>query len=148
MVAITTSLFGAVKDGRMTRLPFVIYMSCIQLALLLYVIGVGFAAGLGEVALSGDLDQAQQRLSDFISMPFILFTAVFVLILVFAHLNVLAKRMRDIGLPGWWVLLGYAVFRVVMSLLGYDWLALLLESVAVLTLCFIASKADDTDPVA
>jgi len=141
MPAITTSLFGAVKNGRMTRLPFVIYMSCIQLVLLLYVIGVGVAAGLGDVALIGDLDQAQQRLSDFISTPFILATVVFFLAAIFAHLNILAKRIRDIGLPGWWLLLGYVIVRIILSALGYDWLALLLETVAVLSLCFVNSDA-------
>ena len=141
MAAMFISLFGGLKDGRLKRLPFIIYLTVLQLVLLAYVIWVGVAAGLGDIALAGDLEQAQQRLTDFLSPALLLVTVVLICVLAFAHLNIIAKRIRDIGLPGWWALLAFVIFRLLVSALGYGWLAALLEFIALTALCFVNSDA-------
>ena len=141
MVAIHTDLFGALKQGRMARLAFVIYLSVIQLSALLFVIWVGFAAGLAEQAVDLDLEKAQQQLSDFLSPSFLLFSAVLLAVLVFAQFNIVAKRVRDIGLPGWWLILAYVIVRVIISAAGYTWVGFLFEALAMLALCFVASDS-------
>ena len=143
MVAIHQDLFGAPRQGRMARLAFVIYASAIQLAVLVYVIWVGVAAGLAEQAVDLDLEKAQQQLSDFLSPSLLVFTGVFLTALIYAQFNIVAKRVRDIGLPGWWVILAYVILRVAISAVGFPWVGLLFEVLAMLLLCFVASDTVD-----
>ncbi len=141
MVAIHQDLFGAPRQGRMARLAFVIYASAIQLAVLVYVIWVGVAAGLAEQAANLDLEKAQQQLSDFLSPSLLIFTAVFLAALIYAQLNVVAKRVRDIGLPGWWMILAYVILRTIISAAGFPWVGLLFDLLAMLLLCFVVTDA-------
>ena len=141
MVAIHQDLFGAPRQGRMARLAFVIYASAIQLAVLVYVIWVGVAAGLAEQVANLDLEKAQQQLSDFLSPSLLIFTAVFLAVLIYAQLNVVAKRVRDIGLPGWWMILAYVILRTIISAAGFPWVGLLFELLAMLLLCFVVTDA-------
>ena len=100
-----TALFGDVKNGRLRRLPYVGY----SLLMILLVFGFMFASilaiGVGEQVLGGDLQQAQDKMRSALGTPFIAIMGVFMLLVLFAELNLMAKRIRDIGLPGWWSVL-------------------------------------------
>lgn len=147
MVAIKNDLFGELKQGRLGRLAFVLYLTAIHLSVFAYAVAVGVGAGLAERATDLDLDKAQQQLSDYFSMPFMVITAIFLIAVVYAQFNILAKRVRDIGYPGWWALLAYVVVRMIISSLGYSWVGVVFELVAITLLCAMPSVAD-TDEAA
>ncbi len=139
MSSIARALFGELEQGRLARLPFVLYVSAIHLSLLLFAVGVGMSAGLAEYAANGDIEGAQQALSDWMSMPRLLMTGVFSLAVLFANFNILAKRIRDIGLPGWWSLLAYVVVRSIAPYIAGGSVGLILDTLLMLVLCFAAT---------
>ncbi len=67
--------------------------------------GLGFlvvvAISLGEYLIGGDLPSVQTALLKVLGVPFLIVFGIFSIVLSFAYLNIMAKRARDIGLPGW-----------------------------------------------
>jgi uncharacterized membrane protein YhaH (DUF805 family) len=55
--------------------------------------------------MGGDLQQTQVQLREWFGAPTILVVMVVYLLLVIAKLNIMAKRIRDMGLSGWWIVL-------------------------------------------
>jgi uncharacterized membrane protein YhaH (DUF805 family) len=139
---IIPTLFAELTSGRLGRLPFVLYVTGLHLSLLLFMLWVGISAGLAEHAASGDLAAARQALSDWMSLPTLTLSAVFLLAATFANFNLLAKRIRDMGLPGWISLLVYVILRALagtMTGLGLDLLLMIL-------LCAVTTDALKREP--
>ena len=42
-------------------------------------------------------------------------TGIVMALLMFAGLNIMAKRIRDIGLPGWWIVLALILLGMLLS---------------------------------
>lgn len=99
-------------------------------------IGIGAAIGVAENLVGGDIQQAQSQLREQFGAPAIIVVGVIFLVLFLAHLNLMAKRVRDMGLPGWWTVLALIVVAALISGLvsqqasgafnSLVWLALLL----------------------
>jgi uncharacterized membrane protein YhaH (DUF805 family) len=126
---IIPTLFTELTSGRLGRLPFILYVTGLHLSLLLFMVWVATSAGLAEHAVSGDLAAAEQALSDWMSPLSLTLSAVFLLTATFANFNLLAKRIRDMGIPGWTSLLVYVILRALagtMVGLGLDLLLMIL----------------------
>ncbi len=99
--AMLRDYFGEIVDGRLARRRFVF----LWLFLLALFIGfgalIGVSIGIAEHLVGGDLKTAQQMLREKLAVPAVLAIAIFLLAFVFAKLNIIAKRARDAGLPGW-----------------------------------------------
>lgn len=86
--------------------------------------------------MGGNLQQAQEKLFASFSIPVFIGLGIVMLLFSFAHMNLYAKRIRDIGLPGWWGVLVIILLSIALSLLvsaqfsngvgTLIWLALLL----------------------
>jgi len=109
--------FGEVKTGRLQRLAFLGYSLLLQVIVFGFVIAIIVAIGAGEHLIGGDLQQAQQMLSDWFSIPFILIFGIFMALIGFTGVNLTAKRIRDIGLPGWWTVLVVLVLESMVSII-------------------------------
>ena len=107
--------FGDVKTGRVARLPFLGYSVLLSLVLLLFVLAVVFAIGIGEHLVGGDLEQAQALLAQRFGGLAAIVSVAFMVFWTFASLNLTAKRVRDVGLPGWWTVLALVVLLSVVS---------------------------------
>jgi uncharacterized membrane protein YhaH (DUF805 family) len=68
-------------------------------------LAIVFAIGASEHIIGGDLQQAQDKLRDWFSVPATLIVSLVFLLVLVAKLNIIAKRIRDIGLSGWWIAL-------------------------------------------
>lgn len=105
--------FGETRDGRLARLQYLGY----SILLAAFAFGLAFlvilAIGAGEHIIGGNLQQAQDKFREVFSLPFVVLFALFYLVFAFAGANIMAKRIRDIGLPGWWMVLA------VMLLTGF-----------------------------
>jgi len=109
------TLVGDINTGRLLRLQYIGY----SLVLLLMVMGFVFftilAIGAGEHLFNGNLQEAQAQLQDWFSLPFILAFGVFMIVLLFSSMNIMAKRIRDIGLPGWITVFGVMILEGIVS---------------------------------
>ena len=108
-------LIGDIKNGRLLRLQYLGYSLLLILLLSLFVFGTILAIGAGEHILGGNLQQAQAQLLEWFSLPFLLIFIVFMAVLSFMSLNIMAKRIRDMGLPGWWIVLILLILEGVVS---------------------------------
>jgi uncharacterized membrane protein YhaH (DUF805 family) len=103
------ALFGDIAEGRLQRLQFLGYWLFLVLLSFGFAIAVGLSIGAAEQLIGGDLQQAQDKLREWLSLPFLAVFAVVGVLFLFAELNIVAKRVRDIGLPGWWMVLAIVV---------------------------------------
>ena len=109
-------LLGDIRQERLPRLPYLGYSLLIMALMFGFGVAIAVAAGVGEQLIGGDLQQAQDRLREWFAVPALLVIALVVLLLLFMSANIMAKRVRDIGLPGWWVVLAVTVLT---GMLGY-----------------------------
>jgi uncharacterized membrane protein YhaH (DUF805 family) len=109
------TFFGDIADGRLARLPYLGHWVLLSLAVLILLLGIGAAIGIGEQLIGGDLQQAQAKLREWLTLPFFVLFGLVVAVLFFAGANLTAKRIRDIGLPGWWSVLAIALLVGLVS---------------------------------
>ena len=109
------SLWGEVVKGRLQRLPYLGYFVLLNVLLGGLVFAVLMSLDVEEGMLNGDLEQVQAGFAEHLSMPVILLGALVMLLVLFASLNIMAKRLRDIGLPGWWSTLGIVAIGALLS---------------------------------
>lgn len=129
-------LLREVRDGRLRRLPYLGYG--LLLGALMAMVGFMLVVFLGGAAtLTGaDLQETQTRIGEHLGPVGVPLLAILGLGFGFAALNLQAKRLRDMGLPGWLTLAGIVLLEVGLSLAiapqigsvvnGIIWLALLL----------------------
>ena len=106
--------FGDITSGRLQRLPFIGYI--VLLHVLFVVLVLAGAAGLGVVEnlVGDDLTHTQQMLAEKIGLPTMIIIGIVIAAVFFATLNLEAKRIRDMGLPGWWTLLAIWIISVIL----------------------------------
>jgi len=109
------TLFKDVAFGRIARLSYLGHSILLFLLLIAYMLIVVLAVGAGEHIIGGDLQQAQDQLRGMMTLPFLIITGIVMGLLIFAGLNIMAKRIRDIGLPGWWMVLALIVLGMLLS---------------------------------
>ena len=111
----TKALLGEVKTGRLMRLQYLGYSLLLSLLMFGFGLATVLAIGAGEHIIGGDLQQAQDKLREMFTLPLMIVFAVVIPLSVFIAANIMAKRIRDIGLPGWWTLLVIIVLESVAS---------------------------------
>ncbi len=105
---------GGLTSGRLGRLAFLGFWLLSWVLFALYGLGLAFAIGLTEPLLfDGPLLDGAGAARDYLAAhigPLVLSAlALFMLLFLFAQFNLVAKRIRDMGLPGWTVLLVLAL---------------------------------------
>jgi uncharacterized membrane protein YhaH (DUF805 family) len=68
-----------------------------------FMLAIVMAIGAGEHLTGGDLQQVQDKLRGWFGVPATIIISLVGLMALVAKLNIMAKRIRDIGLSGWWV---------------------------------------------
>lgn len=114
------ALFGEVKTGRLMRLQYLGYSVLLSLLMFGFGIAVVMAIGVGEHIAGGDLQQVQDQLLEQLTLPVMLVMAVVMPLFLFIGVNIMAKRIRDIGLPGWWTVLAVFIVSGVVTYLVSD----------------------------
>jgi uncharacterized membrane protein YhaH (DUF805 family) len=97
--------YGNINTGQLTRLPYLGYLLLINLIAFGLMLSIGFAIGAGEHLIGGNLQQAQDMLREWFTIPFFIAFGIGLMLYFFAVANITAKRLRDMALPAWWVLL-------------------------------------------
>jgi len=109
------ALLGDVKTGRLMRLQYLGYSLLVYLLMFGFVFVVILAIGAGEHIIGGDLQHAQDKLREMFTLPAMIVFAVIMPLFLFMVANIMAKRIRDIGLPGWWSVLAIIVITGIVS---------------------------------
>lgn len=97
--------FGEFSNGRLKRLQFLGYVLLLAAVIFGFMLAVVLAIGAGEHIVGGDLQQAQGKLRGWFGLPATIVVMLFALAALVAKLNIMAKRIRDMGLSGWWIAL-------------------------------------------
>ncbi|MCF6206225.1 MAG: hypothetical protein L3J47_04925 [Sulfurovum sp.] len=105
--------FGEWKEGRLKRLAYLGY------DVLLMVIGM--AVLFGTVMLAGGVQEAfaipSASIVESMGIMAILFFFLFFMALLVANLNIMAKRIRDMGLPAWGTVVAIILISIVLEAL-------------------------------
>jgi uncharacterized membrane protein YhaH (DUF805 family) len=129
--SISRDLFGDLSHGRLARLPFLLYL--VGGLILLLPLALLFAGTVGAFAASSGND-----------LKWLLYP--FVSIVAFVAANVVSKRIRDIGLPGWTTFVGINVLSFVMMYVVPEVVLKVLSALIYLALFFAPSDAVKAEP--
>lgn len=133
---VLNTLFADIFEGRLNRLQFLGYWALLAGILIAGSLALAFGIGIAEQMLSEDAAATQKSLLQRFGAASLVGLAAVIAILIFAELNLSAKRVRDIGLPAWPTTLVAAAaivfvsialsLRIGQSLSVLAWLALLM----------------------
>lgn len=112
-----TTLFGEVGSGRLNRMQFIGYTIGLSLLMFLVVFGTIFAVGTAERLMDGSMQDIQARLLERFGMLGMVGMMLLGILFAFASLNLTAKRVRDMGLPAWPVVLLMVAVGIVIGFL-------------------------------
>ena len=107
--------FGGIRTGRLKRLAYLGWGVLLGILGALIFLGLAFVIGAAEQAAGGDIGQAQARLQQQFGVAGFVAVLAILLLLGFANLNLIAKRIRDMGVPGWWGVLGLVILGGVIG---------------------------------
>lgn len=93
--------FGSVMSGRLQTQRFIILWLALMITFVVLGMLIGVSIGIAERLIGGDFATAQKLLAEKLGIPAIVAVFAIFVLFGFAKLNIIAKRARDIGLPGW-----------------------------------------------
>lgn len=93
--------FGNLGDGKLARLRFFGLWALLIFLFIVFGMMIVMSIGIAEHMVGGDLTSAQNFLREKLALPALVGIAIAALLFTFVNLNIMAKRARDIGLPGW-----------------------------------------------
>ena len=134
-------LLGDVKAGRLRRLQYLGYSLLLSLLLFGFWLAVVLAIGAGERIIGGDLQQAQDQLREIFTLPVMFVFAVIMPLFFFMGANIMAKRIRDIGLSGWWMVLVIVVITAIVSYVVSSEASSALHTLIVVVLLLVPGNA-------
>jgi len=137
----TKVLIGDVRIGRLMRLQYLGYSLLLSLLMFGFMLVVILAIGAGEHIIGGDLQQAQDKLREMFTLPAMMVVAVVMPLFIFIGANIMAKRIRDIGLPGWWSVLTIIVITGVVSYMVSNEVSSALHTLILVVLLLVPSNA-------
>jgi len=107
-----TVYFGEWTDGRLKRLPFFGYNILLMVISVAAVFGIVMLAG-GMESLGGGFPALVEGMGMLVAIALF----VFVVMMLAASFNIMAKRFRDMGLPGWWSVAAIIVISIILEML-------------------------------
>lgn len=127
------SVFGHIANGRLGRGEFAVAYAVWCLILFAVLLGLSILVGVAEPFIAGDLEAVWDTVGQSVALSLLVALAVMIGTWGFGAMNLLAKRFRDIGLPGWLCALATMFF-----LAGAPTLVALHEAVGLMGLIVLA----------
>jgi len=108
--------FGEWGTGKLQRLPYLGYHLLLMVLIMVIIMGTIFAVGAVENFMGGNLAETQKILMD--KFGFIAIAGIMVLIFaaMLGQLNILGKRIRDMGLPVLGTILGIMFISLILNI--------------------------------
>jgi len=108
--------FGEWKSGRLKRLPYLGYYLLIMFLVMAIMFGGMFAMGLMDAVMGANMKVIEKAVEEGGGIVFILLFMVVMFGAMVAQINIFAKRVRDMGLPVLWTIVGLFIFAVVLNI--------------------------------
>ncbi len=134
-------LFGDIQTGRLLRLPYLGYSILLSALMIVFGLALAYAAGVAEFLIAGDFEAAQAHMSENFSLVAVLLFIVVSVLFLFAGCNIMAKRLRDIGLPGWWMVLAIVILSGLVSVMVSDEASNILQTVIWIVLLLVPGNS-------
>lgn len=113
------TLFGAVRGGTIHRIHFFWYIAGLWTVGAAVLMTLSLSIGMQQPMEGLTTEQAQQAARDTLGSIGQVVVIVLGLLFLFAQVNLIAKRIRDTGLPGWLTLVAaVTVTGLCTSLIG------------------------------
>ena len=108
--------FGEWGEGKLQRLPYLGYHILLMLLIIVIILAGIFAVGAAENLMGGDLATAQKMLMDKFGLVAIIGIGLLIFIAMLGQINILGKRIRDMGLPVLWTIFAIIALSMVLNL--------------------------------
>ncbi|BAF72746.1 DUF805 domain-containing protein [Sulfurovum sp. NBC37-1] len=109
--------FGEWADGRLKRLAYLGYYFLLMVLFVAIIFGAIVAVGATEKIMGGDILATQAMLMDHFGLAAMAGFMIFFMAMIVAQVNILAKRIRDMGLPAVWTILGLIAISITLNIL-------------------------------
>ena len=109
--------FGEWGSGKLQRLPYLGYHVLLMVIVFVLIFGGIFAMGASESIMGGDIAATQAMLMDKFGILAMLGIFVIMFAALLGQVNILGKRIRDMGLPVFWTILGIILLSMVLNIL-------------------------------
>lgn len=107
--------FGEWGNGRLKRLPYLGYYILLMVLMMAVIFATIFALGATESLMGGDLAATQEIIRNKFGILAIVGFVVLIFVVLFGQINILAKRIRDMGLPALWTILGIIAISMALN---------------------------------
>jgi uncharacterized membrane protein YhaH (DUF805 family) len=109
--------YGEWGTGKLKRLPYLGYHLLLMVLIMVIIIGTIFAVGAAENFIDGNLAETQKMLMD--KFGFVAIAGIMVLIFsaMLGQINIFGKRIRDMGLPVFWTILGIIAISMLLNVI-------------------------------
>ena len=109
--------FGEWGSGKLQRLPYLGYHILLMVIIFAIIFGGIFAVGASETMMGGNIVDTQAMLMDKFGILAIIGIVALMFIAMIGQVNILAKRIRDMGLPVLWTILGIILLSMILNIL-------------------------------
>ena len=109
--------FGEWASGRLKRLPYLGYYVLLMVIMAAIIIGVIASVSFMETKAGMDVAAAQSAVLEKFGVVGIIGIAILMFAMMVAQINILAKRIRDMGLPAVWTILGIIAVSIILNIL-------------------------------
>ncbi len=109
--------FGSWGDGRLKRLPYLGYYVLLMVLVFAVIAGTIFLVGSMEDLSGMSMADTQAALLGKFGMLGIAGVIILMFAVMIAQVNILAKRIRDMGLPAVWTILGIVAVSILLNIL-------------------------------
>ena len=107
--------FGEWGTGKLQRLSYLGYHILLMVIIVAIIFAGIFTVGATENLMGGDIVETQKILMDKFGIAAMVSIAALMLIALFGQVNILGKRIRDMGLPVLWTILGVIAVSLVLN---------------------------------
>ena len=109
--------FGEWGTGRLQRLPYLGYHILLMVLVVASIFGAIMLVGTIENIIGGSIEETQTMLLDKFGIIGIIGIMLLIFGTMLGQINILGKRIRDIGLPVLWTILGIIVVSMVLNVI-------------------------------
>jgi len=107
--------FGEWGSGKLQRLPYLGYYILLMVLVMLIIFGGIFAVGAGANIMSGDIAATGDLLMAKFGAVALFGIVVIMFLAMLGQVNILGKRIRDMGLPVLWTILGIIAISMILN---------------------------------
>jgi uncharacterized membrane protein YhaH (DUF805 family) len=109
--------FGEWGNGRLQRLAYLGYYLLLMVIAAAIILGTIFAIGATTKLMGGDVAATQAMLMEHFGIFAIVGIVILLIAIVLGQINIMAKRIRDMGLPAVWTIVGIIAVSMILNIL-------------------------------